>query len=277
MDKAIEVLLTYIESQMNSSLDGKSVLVQNLNEYMPQLYVYSQMIMNIAVKPIAYSILVFFLLLELQQIAQKMQSSNAQTYGMELFLKLFLKIGICSLIMRNIPTFLKAIMGIGISINEKILALNLSGGKTSPLAIAKIMDTVDAMKFFPQLFLALILFIVLLITMVVNIAVKVIIFMRFMELYVFMSVSPLPIATLPNDELGQIGKNFFKHFAAAALQGVLLYIVMSFVPIVINQSFDVSKAEGVMAISTALIGNSIALGMSLLATNRWSKSIATAA
>lgn len=277
MEKALEYLLTLIGEQLNVSTSGKSVLLLDLKSYLPELDTYSRLIMDTAVKPVAYSILGFLLLLELQQLAQRFQSSNAQTYGMELFFKLFLKVGICSLIMRNLSTFLNAILGMGTKVTRNIADLQMGLGSKGNLNVEQAMETVEKLKFFPQLFLGLILFVVLLVTLAASVIVKVIIFMRFLELYILMCVSPLPICTLPNAELSTIGKNFFKIFVAAALQGVLLFIVLSFFPIVINSAFSLSDETSMMGIAIALLCNSGALCMSLLSTNKWSKSIATAA
>lgn len=71
LDGAIKFLLQTIADQLNFSNDPKNMLLQNLETYLPDIYQYSELIMNGVIKPIAYSVLGFLLLLEFQQMAQK--------------------------------------------------------------------------------------------------------------------------------------------------------------------------------------------------------------
>lgn len=276
MNGALEFILQSIADQLSLAKGDKSVLLQNLDQYLPELYEYSVSIMDVVVKPIAYSILGFFLLIELQQIAQRFHSSNASTYGLEMFMQLFLKVGICTMVMRNLALFLRAIMEIGIQITQGIsnLGINISGDQT--IDVSGAMTTVTELGFFSKLVLLIVLLVVFIIALLTNILVKVIVFMRFLELYVYLSISPMPIATLPNLELSQIGKNFFKSFVAAALQGSLLFIVLSFYPILVNSVFSFGGNDGVFEIASAIIGYCIALIFCLIYTGRWAKSITTA-
>lgn len=266
-----------ISDQLSLSNGSKDVLTQNLNQYLPELYRYSVSIMNVVVKPIAYSILGFLLLLELQSLAQRFHSSSSNGFGLEPFIPLFLKIGICTLVMRYLPIFLQAIMEIGIRITQGIADLGIDASNNQSIDISSAMETVSELNFFSRMVLLIVLLIPLLISLITNILVKVMVFMRFLELYVYLCISPMPISTLPSAEISQIGKNFFKLFIAAALQGVLLFIVLSFYPILVNSAFSLGVNQGVIEIASAIIGNCIALGFCLFYTGRWSKSIATAA
>lgn len=50
---------------------------------------------------------------------------------------------------------------------------------------------------------------------------------RMVEIYIYTAIAAVPIATLGGGDLGMIGKNFLKSFAAVCVQGVLIYIAMS--------------------------------------------------
>ncbi|MCI1820257.1 MULTISPECIES: hypothetical protein [Carnobacterium] len=278
MNDALEFLLKSIAEQLSLSSGDKGVLLQNLDQYLPELYKYSVSIMDIVVKPIGYTLLGFFLLIEFQALAQKMSSSsNGQTGGMEFLLPLVIKVGFCSLVMRNLALFLKAIMDVGITITRGISNLGIAAGGSNKIDISNAMDTISDLGFFSQLMLLVVFLLVLLISIFTNVLVKVIVFMRFLELYVYMSISPLPVATLPNAELNQIGKNFFKSFVAASLQGTLLFLVLSFYPILVNGIFTLTGGEGAFEITASILGYSVALAFCLFYTGKWSKSITTAA
>lgn len=60
MNDALEFLLKSIAEQLSLSSGDKGVLLQNLDQYLPELYKYSVSIMDIVVKPIGYTLLGFF-------------------------------------------------------------------------------------------------------------------------------------------------------------------------------------------------------------------------
>lgn len=64
MDGAIEFLLQTIAEQLSLSTNHKNSLLQNLEHYLPEIYHYSVTIMESVIKPIAYSLLGFLLLIE---------------------------------------------------------------------------------------------------------------------------------------------------------------------------------------------------------------------
>lgn len=277
MDSLLESLLKLIDSQLSLSGGEKNILLQNLNEYLPEVYMYSVTIMDIVVKPVAYALLGFFLLIELQSIARKYTTAgNAATAGLDMLISMVIKIGLCSIVMRNLALFLKAIMQVGIHIIEGISNMNMKFDSAASIDTGAALDSMSSLGFFSKLFLAVALLIVLLIAFFSNIVVKIIIFMRFLELYVFLCISPLPVSTLPNQELGNIGKNFFKTFFAASLQGTLLFIVLTFYPLLVNGVFKFGANSNAFEISAAVVGQSIALILCLVYTNKWSKSITTA-
>ena len=131
--------------------------------------------MDIVVKPIGYTLLGFFLLIEFQALAQKMSSSsNGQTGGMEFLLPLVIKVGFCSLVMRNLALFLKAIMDVGITITRGISNLGIAAGGSNKIDISNAMDTISDLGFFSQLMLLVVFLLVLLISIFTNVLVKVI-------------------------------------------------------------------------------------------------------
>src|SRR5699024_1955303 len=152
-------------------------------------------IMDVVVKPIAYSILGFLLLLELQSIATRFHSTNSGSFGLEPFLPLFLKIGLCTLVMRYLSIFLQAIMEIGIHITQGIADLGIDASSHQSINISNAMATVSGLGYFSRMVLVIVLLIPLLISLFTNILVKVMVFMRFLELYVYLCISPMPIAT----------------------------------------------------------------------------------
>ncbi|MGM9903246.1 hypothetical protein A5844_001956 [Enterococcus sp. 10A9_DIV0425] len=273
MDGAIEFLLKAIAEQLSLTTNHKNSLLQNLENYLPEIYQYSITIMDIVIKPIAYSLLGFLLLIEFQQIAHHLYGKQSEFGGLDLFLPLFIKVGLTLLVLRNLMIFLNTIMEIGITISQGISRIEIRESPRPTLNVGTIMEEIYDFGFFEKLTLLLILLIPLIFSIIVGVLAKVIIFLRFLEMYVYLSISPLPIVALLNTEVGHFGKNFLRMFGAASLQGVLLFIVLSIYPLLIGTAFSMEENHGMMAIIGAIVGNCLSLSLCLVYTMKWSKTI----
>ncbi len=273
MDKAIEFVLKAIAEQFNFSNDPQNVLLQNLETYLPNIYQYSLLIMDIIVKPIAYSVLGFLLLLEFHQIAQRIYSNYSTLGGFELFIPLFLKLGISLLIMRHLTIFIHAVVSVSTVINSGIKQLGIQAEMTQLFDFSSILEQETSMNFFEKLTLLLLLFIPLVLSLLTNVMTKIVVFLRFFELYFYFSLSPLLVVTFVHEEINQVGKNFFRMICASSLQGVFLFMVLSFYPLLVQTIFSISEHQGLITVISMISGNCLTLCISLFYTNKWSKAI----
>ena len=62
-------------------------------------------------------------------------------------------------------------------------------------------------------------------------------YLRLIELYLYYALSPIPLATLPSEELSSVGKSFLKSFTAVSLQGSIIFLIMMFLPAIANNVF----------------------------------------
>ena len=90
------------------------------------------------------------------------------------------------------------------------------------------------------------------------------------EIYVYIAISPIPIATFPSDDLNQIAKGFLKSFAAVCLQGAFIYLILSFFPILVSSNIlgDTS--------AWGLLLYSLILALGVFSSSRWAKSVCNA-
>lgn len=105
--------------------------------------------------------------------------------------------------------------------------------------------------------------------------VKLVCQIRFIEIYVFTAVAPLPFCTFCNNEFKHIGISFIKRLLALALQGVFICIVCVFYVQIVNASIgsalDVSSnPTGAMF---TMMGYSVLLLIAVFQTGGWSKSL----
>lgn len=105
--------------------------------------------------------------------------------------------------------------------------------------------------------------------------VKLVCQIRFIEIYVFTAIAPLPFCTFCNNEFKHIGISFIKRLLALALQGVFICIVCVFYVQIVNASIgsalDVSSnPTGAMF---TMMGYSVLLLIAVFQTGGWSKSL----
>ncbi|EMF0268082.1 hypothetical protein C7N31_RS06025 [Enterococcus hirae] len=273
LDGAIKFLLQTIADQLNFSNDPKNMLLQNLETYLPDIYQYSELIMNGVIKPIAYSVLGFLLLLEFQQMAQKIYGNYSGFGGMELFLPLFLKLGVSLLIMRHLTIFIHMIVEISTTISNGISQIGIREGGSKAVDALSLIEGIYHWGFFEKLTLLIILLIPLILSVLTSVLTKLVIFMRFFEIYLYFSISPLPLVTFLNEEVSSIGKNFLKLVCASSLQGILLFIILSFYPLLVHSVFSIDEKQGMIAVISGISGNCLTLCASLFYTNKWAKII----
>lgn len=150
--------------------------------------------------------------------------------GVEMILGILIKTGLCKAVMDNVDILM---IGLYDGFNYITVKLSSSTG-LSQAAIALQEPDMSGVGFIAGLGVFVVGLIVLLLAAFTWIRSRLIIYARFIELYIFLIISPIPLATLPGDEWGQIGKNFLKKFAALAIQGTLIYLVLSFFPIIVG-------------------------------------------
>lgn len=110
---------------------------------------------------------------------------------------------------------------------------------------------------------------------IASVIVKLVCQIRFIEIYVFTAIAPLPFTTFCNTEYKHIGIAFIKRLMALALQGVFISIVCVFYVQIVNAS--VGNALDVSANPTGamftMMGYSILLLIAVFQTGGWSKSL----
>ena len=165
---------------------------------------------------------------------------------------------------------MEAVYQVSQHITLGISSIISSGSVSSGLDLPAVIDEINGMGIGAQLGMLIELVIVKFGVFIILGIVDIICIGRFIEIYVMIAIAPIPIATLPSQELSSIGKNFFKSFAAVCVQGILIYLVVSFFPVLIsNDILGDSSVFGMLLYS-------LVLGVSVLSCGRWAKSICNA-
>lgn len=242
----------------------------------PTIWAGIRSISETVVMPIAYVILGLFLMFELYNIAVRTDGMNTGSMSVEIVFRTMFKIVVCKLFLENSYLILDAIFGVSSAIVSGVDGyFSVGGGSLAGADLTAIEASIEAMDFWSLLFTALQVGIINLLVMIMGWIVIVIVYGRMIELFVLTAVAPIPIATFPNGEMSQIGKNFLKTYAAVCLQGVFIILVMAIYGILLNSASgsmdNINGALGEVMIFTLI------LVVSLFMTGKWAKSVVSAA
>ena len=111
--------------------------------------------------------------------------------------------------------------------------------------------------------------IVRLIMFAVNIIIFIILIGRFLEMYIYCSIAPIPFATFANKEWSSIGTNYVKNIVALTFQAFFIMVLVSIYGILVS-TVDYNDVLGSLAMAACY---SICLCMMLFKTSAISKSI----
>lgn len=105
---------------------------------------------------------------------------------------------------------------------------------------------------------------------IISVIITVILFGRMIEIYLYISVAPVPFATLGNREWGNIGTNYVKALVALAFQG---FFIMVCVGIYAALVASVTVANNIHTALWSIVAYTIVLCYSMLKTSSLSRSI----
>lgn len=272
-------ILGVIETLLKDILNSSADFTQSLSGFSETLYEYSSKIQSTVFLPIAYTVLGIFFLLEMWHASTKTEGQgNGAMISVETIIKILLRIVICTTLVDMSPQLFEGIFNLFNGITEQIQDITSTSSALSNLpGFSEMKETLDEMGVIECIGPFFFTVITLLVVTVTYIASRVIFMLRFIEIYMYICVSPVPLATLANGEIGQVGKNFLKGFIAVSLQGTLLYLVFAFAPPLMGDMLSDGSSSGEVAMSLlSVMTASVVLLIAIFSTGRWAKSICNA-
>jgi hypothetical protein len=105
---------------------------------------------------------------------------------------------------------------------------------------------------------------------IMSVLITVILYGRMVEIYLYISVAPVPCATVTNREWGSIGTNYFKGLCALAFQGFFIMVCVGIYAVLVNA---VSVTGNLHSALWSVMAYTVILCFSLLKTGNLAKSI----
>ena len=232
------------------------------------------MIRNVSesvIVPIAGMILTFIACYELiQMIIDHNNLANFETW---IFFKWVFKTFLAVTIITNCFNITMAVF----DVSQQVIAGagGIIAGSTAidSAALDSMQATVEAMDLWPMLGLYLQSFIVQTTMWVLGILIFVIVYGRMIEIYLMVSLAPIPFSTFGNREQSQIGQNYLRSLFAIGFQGFLILVCVGIYAVLIQ---SVAFSQDIIASLWGVVGYTVLLCFTLFKTGGLAKSVLNA-
>ena len=136
--------------------------------------------------------------------------------------------------------------------------------------LASMQTTLEAMDIGPLLSIFLQSFVVQFLIYILSALIFVIVYARMIEIYLMVSLAPIPFATFGNKEQSMIGQNYLRSLFALGFQGFLIMVCVGIYAVLIQ---TVSFTTDIIGSLWGVMGYTILLVFTLFKTGAVAKSI----
>ena len=232
------------------------------------------MIRNVSesvIVPIAGMILTFIACYELIQMI--IDHNNLANFESWIFFKWVFKTFLAVTIITNCFNITMAVF----DVSQQVIAGagGIIAGSTAidSAALDSMQATVEAMDLGPMLGLYLQSFIVQTTMWVLGILIFVIVYGRMIEIYLMVSLAPIPFSTFGNRDQSQIGQNYLRSLFAIGFQGFLILVCVGIYAVLIQ---SVAFSQDIIASLWGVMGYTVLLCFTLFKTGGLAKSVLNA-
>ena len=220
--------------------------------------------------PIGGMIISFVLIYEL--ITMVMEKNNLHDFDTSLFFRFLFKACIAVMLLSRTFDIVMAVFDVG---NHVVMQAASVISDSTSLDVQETLtemfqNQIDTMEIGELIGLGIETMIVSLCMKIMSVLITVILYGRMIEIYLYVSVAPIPAATVTNREWGSIGTNYLKGLIALAFQGFFIMVCVAIYAVLVA---GVSVAGNLHSALWAVMAYTVILCFSLFKTGSLSKSI----
>lgn len=200
-----------------------SALLQSPDQYNAALYNAAATIHNVAVKPVTSIVLSIMFVLMLASTSTHVEGDRE--LGVRVVAATMFKAALVLVAAQNATLILDAISSIATSIAGAANGIDMgSAGGDGQMLGDTLKDKIKDAGMIKQLGMMVILLLPFIVAKVMSVLAIVLIFVRFLQMYMLSAFASLPIAFFGHDDTRQMGIGYLKKFASIALQGVMIIV-----------------------------------------------------
>lgn len=252
-------------------LESTANLVKSLADYNPTVRSYMTAITKGIMQPLGVAILAVVLVLEFSKMAKKIANSGgAMTF--EAMAPMIVSYIMVAVVITNTTVIVEAIIAIASYVIEQVASLVTNGGANY--------DTISGIKgsgIVGKMIIGFFAILIWLVRMASIMVVNILITIRFIQLYLMIPFAPVTIPTFLSDDWRSVGFGYLKNIMVYAVQGILIFLIVSLVPLFESAGkIAVSNGAGVMESLAIMFGGlvqAILLIIALVGSQRTARSI----
>lgn len=287
MQSILEQITDWLKSMIISGIMGNlSGMFDSVNQQVGQIAgdvgttpanfspaVFS-MIRNISesvILPIAGMVLTFIACYELIQML--IEHNNLANFETWTFFKWVFKTFLAVTLISNTFNITMAVFDVAQQVISRSGGLISGSTSVSDATLTAMQATLEGMDLGPLLGLYLQTFVVQVTMLALSAIIFVIVYGRMVEIYLMVSLAPIPFATFGNHEQSHTGQNYLRSLFALGFQGFLIMICVGIYAVLIQ---NLSFSDNIISSIWGVLGYTILLAFTLFKTGSLAKSVFTA-
>ena len=218
--------------------------------------------------PIAGLILTFIACYELIQLI--IEHNNLANFETWIFFKWIFKTFIAVTLITNTFNISMAVFDVAQHVIGSSGGLIAGSTAVDASTLAGMQSTVESMELGPLLGLYLQSFVVQITMSALSVCIFIIVYGRMIEIYLMVSLAPIPFSTFRNKEQSQIGQNYLRSLFAIGFQGFLILICVGIYAVLIQ---TVAFSSDIIGSLWGVMGYTVLLCFTLFKTGSLAKSV----
>ena len=271
-----ELLVTGIMSNLTSTFDSVNAQVGQIatevgmtpSAFSPAIF---NMIKNLSenvIMPIAGLILNFIVCYELIQLV--ISHNNLANFETWMFFKWVFKTFVAVTLITNTMNITMAVFDVAHHVVSQAGGIITGSTAIDARSLATMQSNLEAMEVGELLGIFLMSFIVQLLVYILSALIFVIVYARMIEIYLMVSLAPLPFATFGNKEQSMIGQNYLRSLFAVGFQGFLIMVCVGIYAVLIQ---SIAFSSDIIGTLWGIVGYTILLAFTLFKTGSVAKSV----
>lgn len=284
MQSILEQITDWLKSMIISGIMGNlSGMFDSVNQQVGQIAgdvgttpanfspaVFS-MIRNISesvILPIAGMVLTFIACYELIQML--IEHNNLANFETWTFFKWVFKTFLAVTLISNTFNITMAVFDVAQQVISRSGGLISGSTSVSDATLTAMQATLEGMDLGPLLGLYLQTFVVQVTMLALSAIIFVIVYGRMVEIYLMVSLAPIPFATFGNHEQSHTGQNYLRSLFALGFQGFLIMICVGIYAVLIQ---NLSFSDNIISSIWGVMGCTVLLAFTLFKTGSLAKSV----
>lgn len=284
MQSILEQITDWLKSMIISGIMGNlSGMFDSVNQQVGQIAgdvgttpanfspaVFS-MIRNISesvILPIAGMVLTFIACYELIQML--IEHNNLANFETWTFFKWVFKTFLAVTLISNTFNITMAVFDVAQQVISRSGGLISGSTSVSDATLTAMQATLEGMDLGPLLGLYLQTFVVQVTMLALSAIIFVIVYGRMVEIYLMVSLAPIPFATFGNHEQSHTSQNYLRSLFALGFQGFLIMICVGIYAVLIQ---NLSFSDNIISSIWGVLGYTILLAFTLFKTGSLAKSV----